>query len=734
MRSDVVDEAIQIALRFQEEGRFAEAEQTYRAALEQDPSWALGWQSLGTVLMETDQMEAAASAFGKAVTLDPDFAAAHDGLGVALMESGQPEAAIAAWRRVVELRSDDAEARQNLALGLRHIGRIDEAVTVWGEAVALEPEVPELLVGFGNLLRESGQIDEANAAYARAAALVAQQGGAEPPGATTAPGPSPHREQAIDTIVSAFSRATEVDPALAGRQDGPGTDPQHLESWDQAMAALATAVELDPGDAIARSNLGTALLGSGKIDEAIAAFETAIGIRPDLPVTHNNLGIALRECGRLAEAIASYDRAIALDPEYGTAHASRLFALHGDPEYDATRLLAEHRAWNERFARPLPREPHRAPGAEDRAPDRRLRIGYVSPDLRKHPVGFFLLPLFEAHDRRLFDLTCYTDVRFPDELTRRLQGHVTNWRSTARLSDAEVAAQIREDRIDILVDLAMHSAGNRLRVFARKPAPVQVTYLAYCSTTGLDAIDWRITDPFLDPPEDGDSETLYAERSLRLGHSCYWCYQPPIDTDCPGVGPLPALDGGRTTFGCLNDFSKIGRPLLETWCRLLAMVPRSQLVLHAPPGSAREGARAVFAQAGVDPGRLQFLDRVPLAQYLAAHGNIDVALDPFPYGGGRTTCDALWMGVPVVSLTGRTAVGRGGTGILSNLGLSELVARTADEYVAIAARLGTDLPRLAQLRSGLRQRMERSPLMDRAGFARAMEAAYRQMWREYCGG
>jgi predicted O-linked N-acetylglucosamine transferase (SPINDLY family) len=509
---------------------------------------------------------------------------------------------------------------------------------------------------------------------------------------------------------------------------------EHLATWDQAMAALARAVDLDPGDAIARSNLGTALLESGRIDEAIAALQTAIGIRPDLPVTHNNLGIALRESGRLEEAIASYDRAIALDPEYGTAHASRLFALHGHPDYDAARLLAEHRAWNQRFALPLAREPRPGPaaGAEDRAPERRLRLGYVSPDLRKHPVGFFLLPLFEAHDRRLFDVSCYTDVRVPDELTRRLRSQVTSWRSTTGMSDAEVAAQIRADRIDILVDLAMHSAGNRLRVFARKPAPVQVTYLAYCSTTGLDAIDWRITDGFLDPP--GASDAAYAERSMRLQQGCYWCYQPPIDTDCPEVAPLPALDTGRTTFGCLNDFSKIGRPLLETWCRLLAMVPRSRLVLHAPAGSSRAGARAVFSQAGVDPDRLQFLDRVPLAQYLAAYGNIDVALDPFPYGGGRTTCDALWMGVPVVSLTGGTAVGRGGTSILSNLGLSELVARTAGEYLAIAARLGTDLPRLARLRSGLRERMQRSPLMDRQGFARAMEAAYRQMWREYCGG
>ena len=403
---------------------------------------------------------------------------------------------------------------------------------------------------------------------------------------------------------------------------------------DAAIAAFTRAVELDPGNAIASSNLGTALLDRGRIDEAISALKAALAIRADLPVTHNNLGNAVRESGRLDEAIASYDRAITLDPDYGTAHSNRLFALHGHPDYDATKLLGEHRRWSERFARPLRREPHPDAGAQDRSPDRPLRVGYVSPDFCQNPVGFFLLPLFAEHDRQLFDLTCYSDVRVPDQTTRRLAGPVSHWRDAARMSDADVAAQIREDRIDVLVDLAMHSAGNRLRVFARKPAPVQVTYLAYCSTTGLDAIDWRITDPFLDPPEEPD--TAYAERSIRLGHGCYWCYQPaPIDGKGPEVGPLPALDSGQITFGSLNDFSKIGRGLLETWCRLLAAVPRSQLVMHAPPGSARDGVRDLFSRAGLDPERLQFVDRAPLPQYLATYGRIDIALDPFPYGGGR---------------------------------------------------------------------------------------------------
>jgi predicted O-linked N-acetylglucosamine transferase (SPINDLY family) len=290
-----------------------------------------------------------------------------------------------------------------------------------------------------------------------------------------------------------------------------------------------------------------------------------------------------------------------------------------------------------------------------------------------------------------------------------------------------VAELIRQDQIDILVDLALHTAGNRLLVFARKPAPVQVTYLAYAGTSGLSAMDYRLTDPFLDPP--GSNDAHYSEKSFRLPKT-YWCYAPT----CPEipVGPLPALLCGEVTFGSLNNFSKITAPVLALWNQVLQAVPGSRLLLYAQEGSHRQRTLERLAQNGIDPQRVRFVGRRPIADYYRGYHEIDIALDPFPFAGGTTSCDTLWMGVPLVSLCGHTAVARAGSSLLSNLGLPELIARTPEDYVRIAAELAGDLPRLAELRSTLRARMEASPLMDAPAFARDIEAAYRQMWRTWC--
>jgi predicted O-linked N-acetylglucosamine transferase (SPINDLY family) len=295
------------------------------------------------------------------------------------------------------------------------------------------------------------------------------------------------------------------------------------------------------------------------------------------------------------------------------------------------------------------------------------------------------------------------------------------------LSDEQLADAIRQDQIDILVDLTMHMAKGRLLVFARKPAPVQVTYLAYCGTTGLRVMDYRLTDPYLDPP--GDSERCYSEQSVWLPET-YWCYRPTIEA--PPVNGLPALLAGGVTFGCLNNFCKVTAPTLAAWRRLLQAVPGSRLLVHSHPGKHRDRVRDFFTQEGVSPERVTFAGKLPITDYFRTYARIDVALDPFPYGGGTTSCDALWMGVPVVSLAGQTAVGRGGLSILSNLGLTDLVARDCEQYVRIAADLANNLPRLGELRATLRARMQNSPLMDTPRFAGNIEAAYRAMWQRWC--
>ncbi len=408
------------------------------------------------------------------------------------------------------------------------------------------------------------------------------------------------------------------------------------------------------------------------------------------------------------------------------AASNRLVILHFRPESDAQTLLAEHRRWAGQYAAPLAAEIRYH--ANDRTPDRRLRVGFLSPDFRNHPVGQLLGPLFTHHDRRASAFFAYSDVRTADRLTEKLRRLAHHWCDCVGLSDAHLADRIRIDRIDVLVDLAQHTAGNRLLVFARKPAPVQVTMLGMPSTTGLAAIDYRLTDPFLDPPGFGDGD--YTEQSVRLPH-CFWCYEPAAGT--PPVGALPARSRGHVTFGCLNQLAKLSGPALELWATILRAASDTRLVLHAAPGGQRDAVLARLGEDGVAPHRVEFAASVTHAQYLARYHDLDLCLDPFPYNGGTTTMDALWMGVPVVTLAGRTAVGRGGVSILSNVGLPELIARTPEQYVAIAAALAADRERLAQLRNGLRERMMSSPLMDGKQYAADVEAAFRRMWRTWCG-
>jgi predicted O-linked N-acetylglucosamine transferase (SPINDLY family) len=493
-----------------------------------------------------------------------------------------------------------------------------------------------------------------------------------------------------------------------------------------AIAALGRAVALDPNLAEPHNNLGNALKESGRLDEAIAAFGRAIALGPHLAEPHHNLGGVFREQGRLDDALACFRTAVALRPDEKAAASSLLYTLHSHPDYDAQALLAEHRRWAGRHAAPLAAEIR--PHANDRTPGRALRIGYASPDFRAHPVGHMLLGLFAHHDHAQFQVIAYSDVRRPDALTHELKPLADTWHDTAGLGDAQLADCIRADRIDILVDLALHTAGNRMLVFARKPAPVQVTMLGLPATTGLATIDYRLTDPYLDPP--GITDADYIEQSIRLPH-CFWLFPPPHEA--PPVGALPALSNGFVTFGCLNQHIKVTRPALELWIQILQALPASRLVLQSLPGTHLDAIRARFAAEGIAGARLDFVPRAGRIAYFCRYLEFDLALDPFPYNGHTSTLDALWMGVPVITLAGRTAVGRGGASILSNAGLTEFITRTPEQYVATAVAWGTDLPRLAQLRAELRQRVRTSPLIDGRQYAADVEAAFRRMWTTWCG-
>lgn len=500
---------------------------------------------------------------------------------------------------------------------------------------------------------------------------------------------------------------------------GLGESHARLGREDEAVAAYRTALELLPSYVAAANNLGNLLLNRNDLDGAVAAFHTALRIAPNSAAAHHNLGETLRELGRHTEAIAHFRHALNLDPHVSKAHSSLILALHCTPGVTAETLAEEGQHWWRLHGAALRSADRQF--AHHRNPERLLRVGYVSADFRDHPVGRHLFPLLREHDREHFAVTAYSGARLSDEFTARFQALGIAWREVAHLDDEALASLIRADGIDILVDLSLHSSGDRLLVFSRQPAPVQISFAGYPSETGLESIAYHLTDRVLEPA--GSAGALHLADS-------FWCMDPPEGT--PEVNARPAWRGEPFVFGCLHKFAKVNTPLLELWCQILRAVPSARLLMLCPPGDARTRLGAVFREQQIAPERVELTAFLPRPDYLALHHRIDLILDTFPYNGHMTAMDALWMGVPFVTLAGALPVSRGGASILTQVGLTELIAHTPGQYVQLAVALADDLPRLASLRASLRERMKASPLMDTRRFARNVEAAYRRAWRCWC--
>jgi predicted O-linked N-acetylglucosamine transferase (SPINDLY family) len=388
-------------------------------------------------------------------------------------------------------------------------------------------------------------------------------------------------------------------------------------------------------------------------------------------------------------------------------------------------MASETASWAERHGRPL--RAHQRSHANERDPERPLRVGYLSSNFLGHCQSFFTLPLLEQHDRSKFTIFGYSAAPRIDAATARIRAQCDQWRDVSRLEPPAAAELIRADGIDVLVDLTMHMAVSQLRTFACKPAPVQLAWLAYPGTTGLPEIDYRLTDPHLDPP--GAPHAEYSEASLTLADT-FWCYNPL--TSEPEISSLPALETGYIRFGCLNAFWKLNATTFEHWAALMSALPASRLTLLAPEGSARQGVQRIFTNCGVDAARIDFVPRRPRPEYLASYRSIDICLDSLPYNGHTTSLDAFWMGVPVLTVVGQTVVGRAGLCQAMNLGLPQLVAQGREEFVRAGVALATDLKALADLRATLRACMQASPLMDAPRFARSFEHALREAWRAWC--
>jgi predicted O-linked N-acetylglucosamine transferase (SPINDLY family) len=580
-----------------------------------------------------------------------------------------------------------AAAQMARGAALRAEGRAEEALAAFRTAVELDPERAEAHHQLGNALKAQRRYPEAAASLRMAARLA----------------PS-------DAVVWLNLGVASLE----------------LHRLDEAVTAFRRAIRLEPARPEAHNILGHALLAQGRCTAAKRCLEEALRLRPGYPAAHDNLGRVCKAQGRAAEAVAQHRAALAgaLRPE---THSNLLYALNFPAGIPRAAVADEHRRWAAVHAAPLLGPPPAA-APESRRP-RRLRLGYVSPDFVHHAVSYFFEPVLASRDADAFEVFCYSDAPVADEVTRRLRSRADQWRDIAGLGDERVAALIRADRIDLLVDLAGHTARNRLLVFARRPAPVQATWLGYPNTTGLAAIDFRVTDAVSDPP--GQTEAWHTEALVRLDGP-FSCYAPPAES--PTVSPLPALAAGHVTFGCLNNLAKVTPPTVALWAQLLGAVAGSRLLLKSAGLADAETAarlRAEFAGQGIDPARLDLRGAgQSVARHLAVYHEVDVALDPFPYNGTTTTCEALWMGVPVVTLAGDAHVSRVGASLLTHLDMPECIAEDPAAYVERARGLAGDLARLAALRAALRDRLRASPLCDGPGFTRKLEDAFRAMWRK----
>jgi predicted O-linked N-acetylglucosamine transferase (SPINDLY family) len=701
-------------------GNLAEAQTCCHQALELAPGNARAHNNLGNVLKSLGQLPQAEQSYREALRIDPNFADAHSNLGGTLHDLGKLAQAEASCRRAVQIKPGDPNAQNNLGTALRSLHRLDEAEQCYLQALKLRPDFADALSNLGATYQELGRLPEAEVSLRRALALQ--------PNDTETLNNYAIVLQGLGRLHDAQAccrRALQIRPDFAAMHNVLGNVLKDLGSLDEAIQSYRRALDFDPEFADALNNLGVALHRSGQPHDALAHFRRALNIRPDYAQALNNLGNTLKDLGRFDESEQAYHHALRSDPQFEDAHSNLLFMLNYHPDKSAEQIFTWYERYDEQFGLPLRTalQPHGNPSATGR----KLKIGYVSPDFRQHACRYFLEPLLARHDRTAFEIHAYAELTRPDATSALYQNLVDHWIPTRGMSDEVLAKRIRDDGIDILVDLAGHTAANRLRVFARKPAPVSLSWLGFGYTTGLSAIDYFLTDAHSAP--DG-SAPLFSEAPWRLNGPAL-VYRPA--SGMGEVGPLPAQQNGFITFGTLTRAVRINHRTRQVWAEILRRVPASRLVVDSTDfrsTDAREALLGQFVDHGIAADRIQIGFHSPPWDILRS---IDVTLDCFPHNSGTTLFESLYMGVPFVTLAGRPSVGCLGSAILHGAGHGKWVATSEEDYVNLACQLATDRDQLVVIRAGLRSAMQNSPLMDEAGFARRVETAYFAMWRRWLG-
>ena len=679
-----LQEAVALAIEHQRAGRYAQAAEIWREVIVVEPSNGRILRLFGEAVIECGQLAQGADLLRRAIALSPELPI-YNTLGHALLKLGRINDAIETFQAAVGRNPQDFLGYSNLGTVLLLDGRSDEAAAALRRAAELNSNDAASWSTLALALASCARIDEGIAAAQRAVQL-------EPESAT-----------ALQALSSLLSNAGDL---------------------EAAERAARQAFGLAPDDPISNLNLGSVLLSRGADDEARPLVEKAVVLSPNYAEAQLLLGNLCCDLGEVDEAIGHYRQAIDAAPTKASLHSALLLPSLYRP-IDSAALLKMHRDWERRCTGRF--AAMRRPTENRRDPNRRLRIGYVSPDFREHPISYFFRPLIAAHDHQGFEIFCYSGAARHDQMTHRIMQHADRWHDIAALRDEHFIDLVRADEIDILVDLTLHTGGTRLQAMAARPAPIQMSYLGYCSTSGASYIDWRITDAILDPP--GMTEAQHTERLLRLPGS-FCCYQPPEQ-----MGENAPSEDQPVTFASFNKLAKITDQQVVLWTQILQRVPESRLLIQASGADQASFQRRfteMLAPNGIRADRVIFSGSQPLADYLQAIARVDVALDTFPFNGHTTTCHCMWMGVPVVSLYGTTPISRVGLSLLTQLRMAELAASEPARYVDIAVELACDSDRRHGMRRDLRERMRRSPLMDNRRLASELETTFRAVWVRWC--
>ena len=747
-----------LALALLELGRLEEAAVCCQTGLKLSPNMVQAHCNMGNTLKAQGKLTEAVSCYQRAIEIRPDYPTAYCSMGIALVEQGNLADAIVCYQKAIELSPNHVEAYSNLGIALRNDGKLSQALACFNKAIALSPRTAELYANAGIVLAEQDRLDEAVSFYCKAIEIRPDYVEALNNLAVTL-----RKQGALARAISCYKKAIELKPDMVKSYRNLFMIFHDQREFQEMVACYRKILDLDPDHSELHYAMGNAFRFEGKLVDAASCYQRAISTNPDCFDAYNDLGIISQTRGLLSrsityfkkaieinpdyakaynnlgnshglqfdfhKAILCYEKAIQLKPDYKRARSNSFFAALYDPAFDEKALFEKAlECWKSQDDKKIGRHFHKKKSLSVE----RLRVGYVSPDFRKHSVSYFFPPLLKAHNRNAVEVFCYSEVEHPDRITEQIRQTSDNWRSTVGLSDESVADQIRKDRVDILVDLAGHSSNNRLTVFIYKPAPVQVTWLGYPATTGISAIDYRLTDSIADP--EGNADACHTETLVRLPRG-FLCYAPP--EDAPHVSNTPVLNSDTVTFGSFNSPKKMNGLVFSVWSEILKQVPGSHLFLQSIVFSdefTRQRCAELFLENGIPSERITMSGLVPSTRELMdLYGKVDIALDPFPYNGTTTTCEALWMGVPVVTLRGERHSGRVGASILTRIGLPELIAATENDYVAKAVALATDIEHLTDLRADMRNRMSNSSLCNAKTFAHDMEDAFRKMWEKYCG-